>query len=575
MRFLQINSFIQRSKNIKMGVGLIRMFNMEVKGVHQAALLLSISSILSKMLALMRDRLLAVNFGAGAELDVYFAAFRIPDFVFTLTIFMTAGASIMPIFIKEASQGKERANVFLGGLVVFFIIFIMIFLGLAFFIAPILSKSIAPGFNDKQLANLTLLTRIMLLSPLFLGLSNIISIAIQASQKFFIYALSPLIYNGSIIIGILFFYPLFGFKGLAFGVVLGALLHFLIQMPSLISLGFVPKLNFKLTRILKEAYYISFYRTLGLSFNQIVLILLTSIASTLGSGGVSVFNLANNLQSIPLSVVGISYSIAALPFLSKFFVNNHQKEFLSHVSLAVRHIIFWSFPFSILFIVFRAQIVRVLLGAGMFNWNDTRLTAASLALFSISITAQSLIVILSRAYYAAEKTLKPLLINALSSSFIIFISLTLIAFLKRYDVLKEFFGRILRVDSINNIEILVLSLSFSLGSIINAWLLWKYFVKDFGNFEEGILRTVRDIGAGGLVLGFFSYFGLRLFSFVFNTHTFLGIFLQGLLSFILGTAAAVLLLLFLNNKEFQEISSSLKTKFSKHIILKEGTETIT
>ncbi len=551
------------------------MFNGKIKGVHQAALLLSISSILSKIIALMRDRLLAANFGAGSELDVYFAAFRIPDFVFTLTIFMTAGASILPIFIKETSEDREKANVFLGGLIVFFIIFILIFLGLAFFLSPILSKSIAPGFSEKQLATLTLLTRIMLLSPLFLGLSNIISIAIQASQKFFIYALSPLIYNGSIIIGILFFYPLFGVDGLAWGVVLGSLLHFSIQIPGLISLKIFPKLNFKLTRALKEAYYIGFYRTLGLSFNQVVLMLLTSLASTLGSGGISVFNLANNLQSIPLSVVGISYSIAALPFLSKLFVNNHQKEFLSHVSLAVRHIIFWSFPFSVLFIVLRAQIVRVILGAGMFNWNDTKLVAASLALFSVSITAQSLIVIFSRAYYAAEKTLKPLIINALSSLFVIFISLVFIISLKRYGFLKEFFGRLLRAENANNMEILILSLSFSLGSIINAWLLWRYFVKDFGHFEDDILRTMRDIAIGGFALGFFAYLGLRLFNLFFNTHTFLGIFLQGLLSFTLGTAAAILLLFFLKNKEFQEISSSIKTKFLKRIILKEETETIT
>lgn len=554
---------------------LLRLFDGEIKGVHQAALLLGIMGILTKVFGLLRDRILAGTFGAGTGLDIYFSAFRIPDFIFTITLFMTAGASLVPVFLKELLVGEERARTFLGGILTIFLLCILIILAITFILMPFLSRFIAPGFSDSQLADLTVLTRIMLLSPLLLGLSNFVSTVIQSFQKFFIYALSPLLYNFGLIVGITVFYPRFGMEGLAWGVALGAFLHLAVQLPSLARLNFFPKLTFAAWNpAIKNAFLLSFSRTIGLTFNQFILIILTASASFLGSGSISIFNLAGNLQSIPLGIIGLSYSVAAFPLLSRLFIGDRRKGFLENVSSALRHIIFWSAPISALFIVLRAQIVRAALGAGAFSWTDTRLTAASLALFSVSIVAQSVVLLFSRAYYAAEKTKKPLLINLLSSFSIILISFVFIWLLNFWTGFKIFFGSLLRVGDIANIGILSLPFAFSIGSIMNAVFLWKYFIKDFGVFDGLVLRSLKQNFFSSVILGLVSYFCLQLFADLLNTRTFLGIFFQGFFSGAIGISAAFLILYFLKNKELEEIISALRTKFWKAPIITEETKTI-
>jgi len=553
----------------------LKLFDHQIKGVHQVALLLGIMGILTKVSALFRDRLLASAFGAGPELDVYFAAFRIPDFIFSLTLFMTASASLIPIFLEEMSKNEKNAHFFLSGILTSFLIFIFVLTLIIFMFIPSLIRVIAPGFDENQLSTLVILTRIMLFSPLFLGLSNIISIVIQSFQKFFIYALSPLFYNFGIIIGITVFYPFYGIKGLAWGVVIGAFFHLAIQIPSFIKLKFFPKLTLAIfTPSIKNAYLLGFTRTLGLSFNQVIFIVFTAIASFFSAGSISIFNFSNNIQSIPLSVVGVSYTVAAFPVLSRLFIRNDRKEFLVYVSLALRHIIFWSLPISVLFLVLRAQIVRSVLGAGAFGWTDTRLTAASLAIFSVSITAQSIILLLSRAYYAAHKTLKPIIINVLSSVFIILIALIFIWFLRRSGEFQIFFSNLFRVGDISDIQILFLAFAFSFGSIINALLLLKYFVKDFGLPDEFISRSLRQNILASLIIGFTAYGGLRVFGAFLNTNTFLGIFFQGFLAGALGVLAGFIILYFLKNKELSDVLSSLKTKFWRAPVIAEETETL-
>ena len=553
----------------------LKLFDHQIKGVHQVALLLGIMGILTKVSALFRDRLLAAAFGAGPELDVYFAAFRIPDFIFSLTLFMTASASLIPIFLEEMSKNEKNAHFFLSGILTSFLIFIFVLTLIIFMFIPSLIRVIAPGFDENQLSTLVILTRIMLFSPLFLGLSNIISIVIQSFQKFFIYALSPLFYNFGIIIGITVFYPFYGIKGLAWGVVIGAFFHLAIQIPSFIKLKFFPKLTLAIfTPSIKNAYLLGFTRTLGLSFNQVIFIVFTAIASFFSAGSISIFNFSNNIQSIPLSVVGVSYTVAAFPVLSRLFIRNDRKEFLVYVSLALRHIIFWSLPISVLFLVLRAQIVRSVLGAGAFGWTDTRLTAASLAIFSVSITAQSIILLLSRAYYAAHKTLKPIIINVLSSVFIILIALIFIWFLRRSGEFQIFFSNLFRVGDISDIQILFLAFAFSFGSIINALLLLKYFVKDFGLPDEFISRSLRQNILASLIIGFTAYGGLRVFGAFLNTNTFLGIFFQGFLAGALGVLAGFIILYFLKNKELSDVLSSLKTKFWRAPVIAEETETL-
>jgi putative peptidoglycan lipid II flippase len=292
---------------------------------------------------------------------------------------------LIPFFLERISTQREKGQKFFDNIFSVFLLAMIFLTAIVFFIIPYLSGIVAPGFSLEAKNQFVILTRILLLSPFLLGLSNLLSSIVQSFNRFFVYALSPLLYNIGIIFGIIILFPYLGMVGIALGVVLGALLHVSIQIPTIIRLNFVPKFKLKLN--FPEAWQVikfSLPRTFGLGLNQIVLIFITAMASLFSVGSIAVFNLSFNLQSVFLTVIGVSYSVAAFPTLAKLFISD-KKKFLGHTIIALRQIIFWLIPISILAIVLRAQIVRVIFGYGKFGWRDTRLTAACLALFAVSL----------------------------------------------------------------------------------------------------------------------------------------------------------------------------------------------
>ena len=371
-----------------------------ISNLHQAALVLGLSAVASQVLALLRDRIFAHIFGAGETLDIYYAAFKIPDLLFVSVASLVSMTVLIPYFSKELKANRESARYFLNSVFSVFLFTLILFGLIAFILMPRIAYLVAPGFTSSALGELIQLSRILLLSPLFLGLSGYLASIVHSFGKFIVYALSPILYNIGIIIGALFLYPAFGLSGLAFGVVLGAFLHFAIQWPTVRALGFAPRLTFKIwwPRV-REVFTISIPRTLTIGMHQIVTLIFTAMASLISVGSIAIFNLSFNLQSVPLAIIGVSYSMAAFPTLSRYFSNNNLGAFVEQIATTARHIIFWTLPLSGLFIVLRAQIVRTLLGSGNFDWADTRLTAAALALFSISAVFQVLILLFVRGIF--------------------------------------------------------------------------------------------------------------------------------------------------------------------------------
>ena len=238
------------------------------------------------------------------------------------------------------------------------------------------------------------------------------------------------------------------------GVVLGALMHFGIQAFAASSCGFTPRFSLNVNfKDIKDVAVTSFPRTLGLAFNNIALVAVIAMASFLKSGSISVFNFSFNLQSVPLNIIAISYAVAAFPTLAQSFVNGNKEEFKKHLKGAARAIVFWSIPVIFLFIVLRAQIVRVILGSGSFSWDDTRLVAACLAIFSVSILAQGMTTLLSRAYYAAGNTKRPLMINLFSSILIIVLSYLFIQIFQNVLFFRYFIDSLLKVSDLSLIQI--------------------------------------------------------------------------------------------------------------------------
>jgi peptidoglycan biosynthesis protein MviN/MurJ (putative lipid II flippase) len=227
-----------------------------------------------------------------------------------------------------------------------------------------------------------------------------------------------------------------------------------------------------------------------------------------------------------------------------------------------------------LFIVLRAQIVRVILGAGAFTWTDTRLTAASMALLSISIVAEGLVLLLVRAFYAANKTREPLLINIISSLVTVLISLSFINIFHHYDGCKIFFDRVLRVQDVSGAVMLALPLSYSVGMFFNLFFLMLFFEKDFGGMIKTLKKSFWQNLMSAFVMGFSAYYFLRIFDGFFDDETFVGVFLRGFLSGIIAVVFGLVVLRLMKNEELKEVVCAARNKFGGEKIVASEPESL-
>ncbi len=552
----------------------LSMLNMEISGLHQAAYLLGFFAICSQVLALVRDRTLASQFGAGETLDLYYAAFRIPDILFVTVASIVSISVLIPFLIERFEKGAEEAREFIDSVFSFFACFMVVAGIVGYITAPYFMKILFPVFaNTGSFNELVSLTRVLLLSPVFLGLSNLLGSITQAHRRFFIYALSPVAYNVGIIIGIIFLYPIFGLVGLGYGVAIGAFLHFAIQVPFIIQKKMTPRFRLPIRfESIKKVVLVSLPRTITVSSNEFAKLFLVSFASFFVPGSIAVFNFSLNLQSVPLSIIGVSYSLAAFPTLTRLFTSGQKSEFVEQMIVSARHIIFWSVPVTVLFIVLRAQIVRTILGAGDFGWDATRLTAAALALFVVSLIAQNLVTLFVRAYYSQGKTKAPLVMNVLSSVLIIVGSYGLVRLFEADEFFRNFMESILKVSDIPGTAVLMLPLGFSIGVLANLIIHWAGFNREFPAFSPSVFRTLFETMGSSVIMGFVTYQALGIFDSVFNINTLPGIFLQGFLSGVLGIIAAIFVLYLLKSRELVEVWGTLHKKIWKAKVIVPGTD---
>lgn len=545
------------------------LLNSEISGLHQAAYLLGFFAICSQILALFRDRILAASFGAGDTLDLYYSAFRIPDILFVTVASIVSVSVLIPFLIERFEKGQVEAKEFIDTVFSFFFLFMFVVGVLAFFTAPYFMAKLFPNFaNTESFGELVTLTRILLLSPAFLGFSNLLASVTQMNRRFFIYAISPVVYNVGIILGILFLYPSWGLAGLGWGVALGAFFHFAIQIPFVFSQGMFPTFSFPIKfSFIKKIVFTSLPRTITVSANEIAELFLISFASFFVAGSISVFNFAFNLQSVPFSIIGISYSLAAFPTLTRLFSGGEKDKFVEQMINSARHIVFWSVPITVMFIVLRAQIVRTILGAGEFNWDDTRLTAAALALFTVSLLAQNLVSLFVRSYYSRGKTKTPLFLNVFSAIVIVLGSFYLIKLFQTSVMFKHFIESMLKVSDLPGAVVLMLPLGFSIGVMINLIIHWIDFSRHFPTFSRPVLRTLFETFSASVIMGFVSYKLLSVFDNILNINTLSGIFLQGFLSGIGGIFMAIIVLILLGSRELAEVWGTLHKRIWKAKII--------
>jgi len=499
-----------------------KIINFKSKNISSAAIILAVSYLCSRIIGLIRDRLLAGTFGAGDELDIYYCAFRIPDLVYSLIVMGAISAGFIPVFVSYRSKKNSGKEWVLANNILNLILFSTIIIcGILIIIAPFIVPLIAPGFSEEKILWTVKLTRIMFLSPIFLSVSAILGGILQSFKKFFIYSLAPVMYNLGIIFGILFLIKPFGLYGLAFSVVLGAFLHMLIQIPSAISCGFhyrfiLDLFDAGIRRILR----LMPARTLSLAVSQINFLGMTIIASFLSSGSITIYNFSYNLYAFPLGIFGVSFAIASFPYLSESFAEKNLEKFVSIFSSACRKILFLIIPISFLFIVLRYQLVKVILGTGKFSLKDINLTSLTLSLFCIGVFAEALILLLIRGFFAIEDTFTPFFVGIISISVRLASALILIKYL----------------------DVAGLALGYSLGSFIYFSLLWILLKKKIGFLDErNIFVRLCKIVFSASVSAFFSYISLILTGFLIGSHTAFGCFIQGIICGSIGIFVYILI----------------------------------
>ena len=537
----------------------LRFLASPVQSLSSAVYILAASALLSSFLALGRDRLFAHTFGAGTELDIYYAAFRIPDLIFVALGSLVSVYILIPeLFRRTGQEQKKYVDTIVAG---FSILATALSIG-AFFLAPQMLEVFFPQLAlAGHLPTLVTLSRIILLQPILLGLSNILASITQAKERYLLYSLSPILYNLGIITGLLVFYPWLGMSGLAWGVVLGAAFHVGVQLPSVVGDGFFrswPRLREPWA--LFETAAISVPRALALSMNQVALTGLTILAGTLSAGSIAVFMLGFNLMSVPLSVIGASYSVAAFPTLASALSGGRVSEFIEHVSAAARYVLFWSIPTIALIVVLRAHIVRVVLGSGAFDWTDTRLTAAVFALLSISLAAQGLALLLARAYYAAGRTFVPFSVAIGSCAATIILAITLTDLLRDERVIT-FVTNVMRLEDVPGSSILALPLSYSFVSIAAIFALAFHFERRFGGLFSRIGSSLWQSIVAATGAGAAAYAILVVLGPLTLSSTLLSVFLRGLAGGVVGIAAAALVYRLLGNREYAEVISGIREKF--------------
>lgn len=431
-------------------------------GLHGAAFVLALGTFTAQLLGLLRDRLLAQSFGAGPELDLYYAAFRVPDLIYISLGSLLAVTVLVPFVLREKDPRPLLDAVFtsyvflVGGAALVVWVFM-----------PSLAAMIAPGFSPDQLVRLVSLSRVLLLSPVILGLSPLLASILQTRNKFGAYAFAPAFYNLGIILGIVFLAPRMGIRGVVYGVVFGVMLHVGIQLFEAVRTGSVPRLSLAAPfQKVGEVVKVSIPRTLTLGVTQFLVIVVTALASRLGEGSISTFSFALTLASIPQALLGLSYATVSFPTLTRQWQEGDRAGFRRELARVVRVVTVLSVAVSLGVWLLKDIIVSVLLGAGVgrFSVEDATLVSGLLGILAITVTPQGLISLLSRGFFAMTNTRWPLAANLVAGA----LSLVLMFMFGGYGI--DF-----------------LALAYSTGLVLNGVILVAFMEYRLPGFLRGVL----------------------------------------------------------------------------------------
>jgi putative peptidoglycan lipid II flippase len=399
------------------------------RGLARAGLLVSGAFLVSRLLGWVRVAIFATTLGLGRDLDVFYAAFRLPDLMFQLVAAGALNSALIPVISELLHRDSEArawrvvstiANLMLVGLLLLAVVM--------FVAAPTLIPVIAPGFDPDQMDRAVGLTRIMVLSPMFLAMGTVATSVLNARGRFTASVLAPILYNLGMIGGALLLYPALGISGLAIGVVIGSACHLLVQVRPLALEGFAYRARISVSDpAARKALVLMAPRAFGLGAVQVTLVVLTSQASTMAAGSVAALNVAFTLLQIPLGVISMALGTVVLPALSKALATGARDEFVYVLRRSIRLLLFVMLPIAGMGMVQRHGVVDLLFGYGRFDAAAVTVTADTLLFFLVGLTAHGEIAILAPAFYADQDTRTPVTIAVTGTVITVILAILLAA----------------------------------------------------------------------------------------------------------------------------------------------------
>ena len=368
--------------------------------------------VASRLLGMLREIVIAARFGTSPAYDAYVGAFRIPDLLFLVVMSGAFGSAFIPVFGAFMSRGEtDRAWKLASALLTWTLVMLGAAAGLVIVLAgPLMRYVVAPGLSEEQLKLATNLTRMLLLSPLLLGLGAAFKGMLEAQERFILSAYAPVFYNLAIAFGAIFLAPSFGVYGLALGVILGALLHAGIQFWGLWRGGM--RLRLTLNRRVagvRQVGRLMAPRVFGQAAFQLNFIVMTNFASRLGASYVGALNYAYQLLTLPYGVLALSLATVLLPLLSRQYAAGAVGEMKATLARSLTPLVFLTLPAGVGLLSFRVSIVQVLFQFGSFDAASTALVADALAYFSFALLGLSVVEAVTRAFYAMQDTRTPVI----------------------------------------------------------------------------------------------------------------------------------------------------------------------
>ncbi len=503
--------------------------------ILSAAFVIMGTVILSQILGLIKKRLLISYFGASVTTGVFDVASKLPDLLFQLVIASALSSAFIPVFSDLLSRGddekahKMASNLLTVGVVIFFVFSLVLSVFAPFFLQVL---NPGGGFSPADMELMANLMRIIIFGQFLIVIGTFFTAFLQSYNHFFIPGVSLALYNLGIIIGLITMSPHIGIYAGAVGSVIGAVFFILFQLPLIQKVGFNYKPSFSLKEEgLKTIAGLMWPRTISNAIFQFGTILIVSLVSFLPATGRNylLFDLAQTIAFAPVALMGQSIAQAAFPILAR--ERNNLENFKLTFVNSFNQMLYMVLPISVLILVLRIPIVRLVFGAPKLDWPATVLTGRILAVFALSIFAQALIALVYRAFYALHDTKTPLITGAFST------------------LLMLGLGFVFIVNM--NMGIASLAVAYSIAGIIQLSLLLYLLHKKTGGFHiPSLLMSWIKIGASSFFTAFALYIPIKLLDqLVFDTTRTINLLILTSISSLAGLSLYLFLTWFFDVKE--------------------------